>query len=71
MSLDPTELSLTDHDRRSATWIKIKAVLEARIDLYRRQNDNELTPERTAALRGKLAELKHLLAAGESQDQHQ
>lgn len=65
------ELDFSDADRNTAAWLKIHAYLLARLDEHRRMNDNEQTPERTAALRGRIAELKVLLAAGESQDQHQ
>lgn len=66
-----TELHLTDAERNTSAWLKIRAHLEARIDAHRRMNDHDLSPEKTAALRGKIKELQYLLAAGDSQDQHQ
>lgn len=68
---DPTDLVLSLRDRNSETWLKVRTAIEARIEQYRRQNDNDLAPDKTAILRGRIQELKNLLAAGESQDQHQ
>lgn len=68
-NIDPTELQLTPRERDSDLWRKLQGVLQARLDLYRRQNDNDLAPDLTANKRGRIQELKNLLAAGESQDQ--
>lgn len=68
---DTTELVLDMADRNSTAWLKIRTHLEARLAEHRRMNDNDLTPEKTATLRGRIKEIQHLLAAGDSQDQHQ
>jgi hypothetical protein len=68
---DLAELVLSERDRVSDVWLRLRERLLARLDLLRRQNDLDLTPEKTALLRGRIAELKNLLAAGESQDGHE
>lgn len=63
------ELVIDDRDRYTELWQKLQAHLVARLDMLRRKNDaTNLTPEQTAVLRGQIAELKKLLAAGVSQD---
>lgn len=72
MNINPNDvLQLDDSELRSSTWLKVQAYLLARLDAHRRANDAELTPERTAMLRGRLAEIKNLIATGETQDDHQ
>ena len=56
-------LDLTDI--QSATWQKTRAHIQARIDLLRKQNDNDADQESTAKLRGRIAELKKLLGTAE------
>jgi hypothetical protein len=65
---DSGELELSRNDRNSPLWLRIEGYLNARIELHRRRNDADLAPDQTARLRGQIAELKNLLAAGESQD---
>lgn len=55
---------LTDEDRRSATWQKIKAYMDKRVELLRAKNDKNLDERKTALLRGSIAELKHLMNLG-------
>lgn len=62
------ELVLKDSEIHSALWLRIEAYLQAQIQRYRAKNDQNLAPEETAQLRGRIAELKRILAAGESQD---
>jgi hypothetical protein len=57
-------LRLDANDRRSTVWIKIKAHLTAELDLLRRKNDNDYDAVVTAELRGNIARIKALLAAG-------
>lgn len=68
---DLPELQLTVQDRHSPLMLKLQAYLDARLGQYRRKNDSDLPPDQTAALRGRIGELKNLknlLAAGDSQD---
>lgn len=49
-------------DLRTDIWKRFQQVARTRIDELRQQNDRiELSPEETAAIRGRIAELKRLL----------
>ena len=52
---------LTKPDRDSAAWLKVMKYLEGRLATLRSENDADLTPEKTAKLRGKIAEVKLLM----------
>lgn len=57
------------HERRHPSMEKLARYLEQRLAEHREENDSPLTPEQTATLRGRIAELKHvqdLLATGKS-----
>lgn len=56
---------LSDLEKQSAAWTKVKRHIEQRIEDLRRKNDGDLDPDDTARLRGRIAELKNLLAAVE------
>jgi hypothetical protein len=60
----PAELGpvLMDSDRASPTWTKLREHYEKRLATLRAQNDNEQPAEETAKLRGRIAEVKRLLA---------
>jgi hypothetical protein len=61
------DFALTDNDRASGFWLRLKAHLEERLATNRLVNDNiSLTEQDTAVLRGRIRELKALLALGES-----
>lgn len=56
-------IDLTDAERNSALWRKIERQVEARVAELRIYNDAISLPERdTAVLRGRISELKNLLA---------
>lgn len=59
---------LTAADLQSAAWAKLSKHIEARLDLYRRQNDGDLNPTETASLRGKIREAKYILSLGKEQE---
>lgn len=64
-----SDMVLDTHDRRTGVALKLAAHLEQRLAEQRAYNDNQLTPEETAYVRGQIAEIKHLqdlLATGES-----
>lgn len=48
---------------RSDEWGLMKAHIEERLAWLRAQNDAPSSPELTALLRGRIAELKHFLVA--------
>jgi hypothetical protein len=58
-------LKLLPHEVESATWQKVSAYYQHRLDLLRRKNDTPLSEFETATLRGRIAEAKHLLALAE------
>lgn len=51
---------LTPTERDSPVWRKIKAHAEQRLESARKANDTNLDERKTAKLRGRIAELKHL-----------
>ncbi|OGT57521.1 MAG: hypothetical protein A3E01_08255 [Gammaproteobacteria bacterium RIFCSPHIGHO2_12_FULL_63_22] len=53
---------LNDQDLQTAVWKKITAHLEQRIQALRERNDKELDDTKTAKLRGRIAEVKELMA---------
>ncbi len=62
-------LELSSTDLVSSTWLKIEKHLEERLNTLRSQNDNEtLTEQKTAAMRGRIAEIKGLLHYGKPKD---
>ena len=48
-------------------WRQVKEFYTARLDALRKENDGDSTPEKTAKLRGRIAEVKMLLALDQSQ----
>lgn len=66
---DKTEFELpfvlTDGERISPLWIKIRTELEEKLNNLRSKNDNEnLTERETAALRGRINCYKSILGLG-------
>jgi hypothetical protein len=56
-------MSLKNEDFRTQTWKRLSQVVDERIDELRKLNDAvSLSPEKTAAIRGGIAELKKILA---------
>ena len=53
---------LTHSDFQTRTWEHFEAELQRRLAAHREANDNRLDPEKTATLRGRIAEIKELLA---------
>jgi hypothetical protein len=53
---------LTPHDKASSAWVRIKQHLEARLVTLRTQNDKTMPEAETENLRGRIAEVKELLA---------
>lgn len=59
---------LSDTDAHSEAWLRIKEHLEQRLKAYRSQNDGDLDEIKTAKLRGRINELKYLLALDQKDD---
>lgn len=53
---------LDDLERASAAWLKLEKHINARIDGLRKSNDISRDPLATEKIRGRIAELKELLA---------
>jgi hypothetical protein len=56
--------NLERHERDHALWKRIEEILTYRLETYRKQNDAQLDERQTDRLRGRIAELKDLLALG-------
>lgn len=54
-------MKLTEQERHSELWRKLKAHFEARLQKHRVANDKAQAAEETAKLRGRIAELKELM----------
>jgi hypothetical protein len=58
-----TDFTLTENDKASALWLRLKAHFEERLAAARLRNDYLAQSERdTAALRGEILTLKRLIA---------
>lgn len=56
-------MKLTEQEAAEQLWIRLKEHLQQRLARHRAMNDDpELGNERTAVLRGQIAELKYLLS---------
>lgn len=56
------KLRLKPQERTDRVWSLIEQELKGELDTLRRKNDADLTPEQTAKLRGRIAQIKELLA---------
>ena len=57
-----SSILLSTTDFHSITWKKIEAAAEARLARFREMNDHPQSAEDTALLRGRISELRWLLA---------
>lgn len=57
---------LTQEDLRSQTWLKIKAHIDADLAILRINLESDVSPERTATLRGRIRSYTNLLALGDT-----
>lgn len=62
MSIPKDRFALTRADRMSPIWRTLHQHLTERLQMLRLTNDSEHTLERTARLRGQIAELKSIIA---------
>lgn len=67
MTTDEHNIELTDADLVGGLWPKLRTHLQARLDLHRRRNDDDLDPIQTADTRGRIAELKRIIALGDKE----
>lgn len=59
------EFRLTEIERVSSLWTRIRTHLEERLRILREKNDTPLDPIETARVRGEIKAVKQLLDAGE------
>jgi hypothetical protein len=60
------EFSLTEGDKQSSLWLRLRSHLLDRLDRARRRNDDPNQAEQaTAALRGEIRCLKAIIALGD------
>jgi len=62
---ETVEPVLSTSDRQSGLWLKLVKHMEARMTVLRAQNDGDHDERKTALLRGRIAELKGLIALAE------
>lgn len=55
------QFALSEAERRDALWLRLKAYMEGRLQQHRVSNDSDKTPDATAKLRGRIAELNYLI----------
>ena len=56
---------LTEHEKKSPVWEKLKSHIEARMTTHRSRLEGDLSELETAKLRGKLAECREILKIGD------
>lgn len=67
MDLRDDRFELTEGEKASALWLRLKGHLTEMLATARLQNDNEtLTEQQTATVRGRIKCLKALLALGDT-----
>lgn len=55
-------MTLTEMEHQSALWQKLDTHLHERLQALRSRNDGDLAPEETQKLRGRIAQIKEILA---------
>lgn len=56
---------LTENERQSALWMKLKKHYEERLAMLRARNDRPVDERRANLLRGQIAELKYQISLNE------
>lgn len=64
MSEQYIPFALTEGERNSALWQKLETKLHSRLEQLRLMNDGNQLESETALLRGRISEVKTLLALG-------
>lgn len=60
-------MKLHKHEIHSALWLRLEAHLSEQLDVLRRKNDGLLSHEDTQRLRGRIAQIKEILALSEAE----
>lgn len=58
------KFELTAHERRSELWSRLEAHMRERLDQLRQKNDSHQPENTTADTRGRIGQIKELLALG-------
>lgn len=58
-------IELSDAEKSSAAWGKVRAYLSNRLNELRVANDRDMTEQETAKQRGRIAEVRALMALGD------
>lgn len=58
-------IELSSADKLSPAWATICTYLDRRLTTLRARNDNDLSPDETARLRGSISEVRALRALGD------
>ena len=66
----PEDFALTDGERNSAFWLRLKKHFENQLETLRRKNDGALSHDETMTLRGQIRFLKATLALGDEKPPH-
>jgi hypothetical protein len=61
------ETMIQRHEAASALWVKLREHYLSRLDLYRTKLEGSLTHEETLVLRGRIKEIRSLLALEQSE----
>lgn len=69
MKNDPVTFELSDAEKNSPMWARLKAHFEQRLHSCRLQNDRTQPEPQTAELRGQIKCLKAMIALGEDRPQ--
>lgn len=56
------DIKLTLQERGDRTWAMVEEALKEELDTLRRKNDGDLDERATAKLRGRIAQIKEVLA---------
>lgn len=59
---EQAEAILSNADRQHGLWLKLASHMQEQITLLRKQNDGDHEPVKTAHFRGRIAQLKALIA---------
>lgn len=60
---------LSEFDRGTATWHKLKAHLQARLEMLRTRNEKHVDERKTSQLRSSINELKYLISLDQDKPQ--
>ena len=60
-------MNIQNHEVTSALWVKLREHYLARLDLYRTKLEGSLSHEESLVLRGRIKEIRSLLALEQSE----